>query len=461
MKSNSKPLKIVAAIVLFIAACTAIQLGLQQLRGDPDPRPLDSATSPDPLVSTSSEAGKSLQPPELDLTDVDHAIVAAIREAETAVRAEPDSAAAWGKLGMVLLAHEFDEPAAECLARAATLDPKEPRWPYFQGLSHVRHNPAAAVPLVARAADLCGNDPLAPRLRLFELYFELDRVNEIEPELRKFLDERPENTRAHLVMARIELRRGKLDECLRELKLAESHRAAQKPAHELRAEVYNRQGRTQDAEAERRLAAGLPSSRWPDPFHDEIGQLRTGLKVALTRADRLFVAGKPLESIAVIEQALVHYPQSDWAWIILARAQIRLRRLDQAEASLKRALAITPDSADALFRMGVVYSLTGRTKEAATWFGKVLDQKPDHPVAWYNLGHGALQLKKPAQAIEYFRKAISCQADYYDAHIALGDLLAKEGQPNEARKVFTQALKFRPEDHALKERLDQLPAAKR
>jgi tetratricopeptide (TPR) repeat protein len=456
MSAITKPMRLAGAILALVVVGIAVQIGLHGLRGDPDPR----ADPTSPELSSASESGNSPQPPELDLTDVDHAIVNAIREAETAVRSQPDSAAAWGKLGMVLLAHEFDEPAAECLARAAALEPKEPRWPYFQGLTHVRHDPAAALPLVARAAELCGNDNLAPRLRLFELYFELDRAGEIEPALRKFLADNPENTRAHLVLARIELRRGRLEECLRELKLAESHRAAQKPAHELRAEVFNRQGRSQDAEAERRLAAGLPNIRWPDPFHDEIGQLRTGLKIALTKADRLFVAGKPAESIAVIEQALVNYPQSDWAWIILGRAQIRLRRLTEAEASLSRALAITPDSADALFRMGVVCSLTNRWKDAEGWFQKVLAQKSDHPVALFNLGHCALQLQKPAEAIEYYRKAITCQADYYDAHVALGDLLTKEGQPVEARKVFTQALKFRPGDRTLRERLDGLPAAK-
>ena len=51
------------------------------------------------------------------------AIVAALAQARAAVQESPRSAAAWGRLGMVLAAHDFRAEANACLAQAERLDP--------------------------------------------------------------------------------------------------------------------------------------------------------------------------------------------------------------------------------------------------------------------------------------------------------------------------------------------------
>src|SRR5262245_27538487 len=73
------------------------------------------------------------RPPVVELKGVDPAIVAAVEQAQAGVHASPFSAPAWGQLGMVLLTHDFTAEAKVCLAEAETLDPSEPRWPYYQG----------------------------------------------------------------------------------------------------------------------------------------------------------------------------------------------------------------------------------------------------------------------------------------------------------------------------------------
>ena len=79
------------------------------------------------------------------------------------------SAAAWGRLGKILLAHEFSDEARACFAQAEALDPAEPRWPYHQGTILSQGEPDAAIPKLQRAVERCGNDPDAPRLRLAEI----------------------------------------------------------------------------------------------------------------------------------------------------------------------------------------------------------------------------------------------------------------------------------------------------
>ncbi|RIK83894.1 MAG: hypothetical protein DCC68_02705 [Planctomycetota bacterium] len=441
-------------------------------------RPVSREAAYEPLALSLKHAdmlGDPPAPPKLDFVDVDRAVVAAIQRAEEGVRKNPDSADAWGKLGMVLLAHEFDEAAAACLAQTEILQPDEPRWPFLQGMAVLRWRPGDAVPLLERAvkrlpplgtsaatesASLSEAQKAAGasaiRLRLFELYVELDRPKDAEAPLRQFLKTDPENGRAHLIAARIALRGGRLEECLREVELAGYARPAQKPVHELRAEAFSRQGRKTDAEAERRMAAGVAQVAWPGPYDDDLDSLRTGLKVALSRADRYYVNGKPQASIDVLNDVVKEYPESEWAWILLGRAQIKLRRLDEAQASLEKALAISPKSADALFRMGVVHFVRGEYAEAAEWYRKVIEQKADHPVALYNLGQCARHLKQPDVAADYFRQAIACAPDNFELLFALGALLADEGKTEEGRRYLEQAKKLSPRDPRVLERLYEL-----
>src|SRR5262245_2511579 len=108
------------------------------------------------------------EPPAVDLGGVDPAVTAAIETARAKVRQSPRSAAAWGLLGQVLVAHDFRADALTCFAEAERFDPRDPRWPHYQGLTLYLGDPNAALPKLRRAVELCGDNPAAPRLVLAE-----------------------------------------------------------------------------------------------------------------------------------------------------------------------------------------------------------------------------------------------------------------------------------------------------
>src|SRR5262245_53003243 len=62
-------------------------------------------------------------PPQLDLHDVEPGLAEAVKTARRGVEQAPRSAAAWGHLGMVLRAHDFNVEANRCFAQAEKLDP--------------------------------------------------------------------------------------------------------------------------------------------------------------------------------------------------------------------------------------------------------------------------------------------------------------------------------------------------
>ena len=106
--------------------------------------------------------------PEPQMDGVDPAVVSAVEEALETVRESPADANEWGRLGMILLAHDFAVDARSCFRRAGDLDSAEPRWPYFHAWTLVSTAPEAALPGLERAVELCGESPLAPRLKLAE-----------------------------------------------------------------------------------------------------------------------------------------------------------------------------------------------------------------------------------------------------------------------------------------------------
>src|SRR3954465_14905252 len=72
--------------------------------------------------------------PELNLSEIDPAIVRSIKEAEEKVWQSPRSGDAWGTLATILAVHDFATPADLCFQKAERFSPREPKWPYLRGL---------------------------------------------------------------------------------------------------------------------------------------------------------------------------------------------------------------------------------------------------------------------------------------------------------------------------------------
>src|SRR5207302_2592207 len=79
--------------------------------------------------------------PILATDGLDAEVAAAIVQARAEVEAQPWSAAAWGRLGMVLFAQDLYRACSAVLAEAEQLDPRDARWPYLRGLALLRTEP--------------------------------------------------------------------------------------------------------------------------------------------------------------------------------------------------------------------------------------------------------------------------------------------------------------------------------
>lgn len=158
----------------------------------------------------------------------------------------------------------------------------------------------------------------------------------------------------------------------------------------------------------------------------------------------------------------------------------RQGKIDQAIDEFKAGLKIDPQSANLLNSLGVCHAISGHYDEAQSTFQKVVDLDPAEVMSVYNLGlvmllteneETALAQFKSAEAINdtifeiHFQKAriyqkrhdaektvaslnraIILKPDAAAAHRMLGDEMIRQQNFKTAKKNYTQALRYHPND---------------
>jgi tetratricopeptide (TPR) repeat protein len=401
--------------------------------------------------------------PSLHLDGVDPVLAEAIEESQAAVREAPKSAAAWGKLGQLLYVHAMGGPAVESFARAAELDPADPRWPYLRGRTIARENGDSALPFLRRAAEMVRGSPGAPSLVLAELLLERGELAEAGGQIDLVLARDAADPRAQLDRARLEMARGNWDAARRDLE--ESIRLAPnvKASHLLLAKVYSRAGGGNDtagaAERETRKAAALGDNpHWPDPFIEEMAPLAIGRSALLERAEILLHEGKAPPAIAALEALASRYSGDIAVQVTLGQAYLQAGDAAKAESTFRAAIAARSDSVDAQLWLGRALCEGRRFSEALPPLREAVRLNPNLPEPCYELAVALLGSGDRGGAIEALRQAVRVEPSFRKGYVALGTALAAEsgGNKPEAASALRRALELDPDDPPTAALLKQL-----
>ena len=362
---------------------------------------------------------RHLVPPVVDLSEVDLAVAEVVATSRAAVLANPSSGALWGRLGMVLRAHDFADEADACFAQAERLDPKEGRWPYLRGLTLVLTDPPTGLACLRRAVELLPDEP-AVAFRLVEVLLEQGQLDEASRLLSRYLADQPDNLRARLLQARLFTAR---EDYKAALQIAESLLTSPQTrgqAHRLAADLCQRLGQHQRAEnllaAARQLSADRP---WHDPLVAEVERLRVGFQPRLMR---ILAQEDARQAIAELRSLVQEYPREANGWLQLGQLLRAEEQFAEAEQALRRAVTEQPDLVEGWFTLGVVLLLQQRPKEALEAFSRVVKLKPDHALAHYNLGVCLHREGKSEQARLAWQQALLCEPGHPLATRALQQL---------------------------------------
>ena len=419
------------------------------------PRLLGALTASIALMFTA--CSRSPQPPMASSPSLDPSLEAGIESARRAVLTSPQSAEHWGKLGQGFQAAEFFPEARVCYARAVELDPKSPRWAHLLGLLELQEEPEAALAHLARAAELAGLQPDAPRLRLAQALVERGRFEDATRQLDMLLQANPTHPGARLEMARIHLTRGETDRAAADLATCLTNGYTARSALLLLAQIRQRQGKTEEAAGLSRRASGMPRPfDWPDPFLREVQGLRGDRQKLADQANGFLMQQRLPETEFALSRLLAVAPDDPEGLLLLGRLRYQQQQCAAAEAALRRHLATQPNSLNGLMQLALAQLCQQRWKEGATTLRQIVALKPDFAQAHANLAYTLSRDGDAQGAIRSYRDALRSSPGDVNAHIALADELFRAHQTAEARDHAHRALELAPNDPRARQLLDRL-----
>jgi tetratricopeptide (TPR) repeat protein len=188
-------------------------------------------------------------------------------------------------------------------------------------------------------------------------------------------------------------------------------------------------------------------------------------------ARALILLGRDDEAILHFQRAseldpAAPHPETGLGQIYLARGEFELAR-----QHLERALARDKEHAEAHTGLAQVYLVLGREKEARRhaelsrtlpqssprqdWLGSP-DVTPAGARMRTRAGKQLERQKKLDEAAEQYRLALKSNPDYYQARIALAELLLERGQRDEARAVLQEAQERNPAFDQVRQDVERL-----
>jgi predicted TPR repeat methyltransferase len=159
------------------------------------------------------------------------------------------------------------------------------------------------------------------------------------------------------------------------------------------------------------------------------------------RGNALQLLNRPGEALASYDRALKIRPDFAEAWVGRGNVlNLHLQRYDDALAAYDKALAINPGFADVWVSRGnILNGHFNRYDDALSSYDRALAIDPDNAAAWFDRG-GVLQgLKRPAEAIVAYRRALAKGGDAEIIRYTLASLGA-EAAPVAAPKKFVTEL---------------------
>jgi hypothetical protein len=102
----------------------------------------------------------------------------------------------------------------------------------------------------------------------------------------------------------------------------------------------------------------------------EVSQTKPAQPPGLPEATVRIRAGDMAGAAKILEAVTEREPANAQAWRALGFVCIKLKQLDRALASYRKALELAPDTPQALYNVGVVYALKGDRESAFEWLGR-------------------------------------------------------------------------------------------
>jgi tetratricopeptide (TPR) repeat protein len=153
-----------------------------------------------------------------------------------------------------------------------------------------------------------------------------------------------------------------------------------------------------------------------------------------------FVRAEP-DAIQRIREQFV----DDYSYQRQAKTNIEFDDLERAEASARKALALNPNNARALFHLATVRLKQGQTDQTVQYLRAATASDPGLFEAQYALGVQLMNASRVGEAIEPLEAAVRLHPGYEPTRYHLALALQQEGRFEESLQHFDRLLELNPE----------------
>ncbi|MBI4969782.1 MAG: tetratricopeptide repeat protein [Rhodospirillales bacterium] len=345
------------------------------------PRLLKGISQPDALLflgTVAQSVGKEALGEELLLRAAD---------------ADPQRAAAHGRLAEALLVQGHQAEAEAAFRKRLAVDPKE----------------------------------VAAQLGLAIALQGQGRLAEAERTLRYALKEQPDEPNLSSLLGSLLLASGRREEALKLCRRLVELRPTDASALSNLGNVLTVLGRREEAVAACRRALEL------DPDLPE---------ALCNLGSHLFDLGRIAEAKDHLERALAARPDMVEALCNLGNVHHSLKNFTEAEALFRKALALASTRPELLTNLG--NALFGQTRfaEALAYHQRAVELAPAVPIHLNNLGNSLQKLDRLDEALDAYRKAIALDAKIPNFHENTASVLTRMGLYREALQAIRRAIRL-------------------
>ena len=154
--------------------------------------------------------------------------------------------------------------------------------------------------------------------------------------------------------------------------------------------------------------------------------------------------GRLEEALQVFDKAAQLRPDDGELWISLGKILEELNRPDEALLSFQHVLELDPRHWEAANRAGILLHGLGRVEEALSCFNLCDRIQPNHVPTLYTRGRTLMDLGRFEEALADNRRAHALDPAIPDICDSIGSILRRLNQPAEALQWFDRALRLQP-----------------
>ncbi|MEP7195256.1 MAG: tetratricopeptide repeat protein [Saprospiraceae bacterium] len=165
-------------------------------------------------------------------------------------------------------------------------------------------------------------------------------------------------------------------------------------------------------------------------------------EVQILKAKLLAIQGHTGEALLLIDEIKLIFRKTDISDVLLIEAFIRetMKDFEKMFYTLKEALSLNPDNAEALEQIWVSVEFSKKYDESVSLHLELIDKNPYSYLAWYNLGHAYSCLGEYNKAIEALEYSFIINPQFEQGFMDCAELAIQIGMHEKAYEIYAEAL---------------------